>query len=71
VVPYASIIYDNQGATWVYAGDGPLSFVRESVTIEEIQGDQVIVKDGPATGSQVVTTGAEELFGAEFEFQEE
>ena len=71
VVPYASIIYDTQGATWVYAGDGPLSFVREPVTIDDIQGDQVVIKDGPAAGSLVVTTGAEELYGAEFEFQEE
>jgi hypothetical protein len=71
VIPYGAIIYDTQGATWVYTSDGPLSFIRVPVTIDEIQGSQVFIKEGPAAGSTVVTTGAEELYGAEFEFAEE
>ena len=70
-VPYAAIIYDTEGATWVYESTGPLTFVRQPVVVDDIQGDQAIVTEGPDSGSKVVTTGAEELFGAESEFAEE
>jgi hypothetical protein len=70
-IPYAAVIYDTQGATWVYMSPEPLTFIREPVTVDDIQGDQAFITDGPPPGSMVVTTGAEELYGAEVEFQEE
>ena len=71
VIPYSSIIYDTDGATWVYVNSEPLTFVRHAVTVAEIQGDQVFVTDDLPAGSAIVTTGATELYGAEFEFEEE
>jgi hypothetical protein len=72
VVPYAAILYDTEGATWVYLNkDGPLTFVRHSITVKDIRGDQAFLLDGPPSGSTVVTTGATELYGAESEFEEE
>jgi hypothetical protein len=70
VVPYASILYDTQGATWVYTNPEPLTYLRHPITVDHIEGDKAILSDGPSSGS-VVTVGAEELYGAEFEFQEE
>lgn len=71
VVPYAAVIYDTEGATWVYLNTEPLTFIRHPITVTDIEGDQALLADGPPSGSAIVTVGATELFGAEFEFEEE
>jgi hypothetical protein len=71
VIPYASIIYDTEGATWVYLNTEPLTFVRHRVNVDDIKGDQAFLSDALPSGSAVVTVGAEELYGAESEFEEE
>ena len=71
VIPYASIIYDTEGATWVYLKSEPLTFVRHPVTVDDIKGDQVFLSDALPAGSAVVTVGVAELYGAESEFEEE
>jgi hypothetical protein len=65
VVPYASVIYDAQGATWTYVAIEPLSFERQLIVVESISGDEAILADGPAAGTPVVIVGAAELYGAE------
>jgi hypothetical protein len=65
-IPYAALIYEVDGGTWVYVKDSDsLSFVRESVTVDHVEGDLVYLIEGPSVDTQVVTTGAAELFGAE------
>jgi hypothetical protein len=64
-IPYAAIVYDATGATWTYVSSKPLVYVREPVTVKEIDGDVAHISAGPPTGTQVVTTGAAELYGAE------
>jgi hypothetical protein len=71
VVPYAAILYDTHGNTWVYTNPEPLIFVRSPVTVDNIEGDQAFLSAGPPSGTVVVTVGATELFGAESEFEEE
>jgi len=71
VIPYASIIYDTEGATWVYLQSEPLTFVRHPITVDDIKGDQVFLADALPAGSAVVTVGVAELYGAESEFEEE
>jgi hypothetical protein len=66
VVPFASLIYDPEGATFVYTSPKPNTFVRAPVTVIRINGDAVLLSDGPATGVKVVTVGAAELLGAEY-----
>ena len=65
VVPYAAVIYDLHGETWLYTNPEPLTFVRESIVIDAIDGDMVILSEGPSVGTEVVTVGVAELFGAE------
>jgi hypothetical protein len=65
VVPYAAVIYDLQGATWVYTSPAPLTFVRESITIDFIEGEWAVLTNGPSSGTEVVTVGVAELYGAE------
>ena len=71
VIPYAAILYNTEGATWVYTSPEPLTFIRTSIVVDSIDGDTAILSDGPPAGTLVVTVGATELYGAEFEFQEE
>jgi hypothetical protein len=71
VIPYASIIYDTTGGTWVYLNPEPLTFVRHSITVDDIKGDQAFLADALPAGSAVVTVGVAELYGAETEFEEE
>jgi biotin carboxyl carrier protein len=66
VVPYASVIYDLKGDTWAYVNTQPLTFVREHLAVDYIDGELAVVSQGPATGTPVVTVGAAELFGTEF-----
>lgn len=67
VVPYASVLYDPQGETWVYTSPEHLVFVRQHVDIDYIEGDTAILSDGPPLGTTVVTVGVAELYGTEFE----
>jgi multidrug efflux pump subunit AcrA (membrane-fusion protein) len=67
VVPYAALIYDGQGASWVYTSPDPLTFVRVAVDVVRIEDDRVLLRDGPRPGTSVVTTGAAEVYGAELE----
>jgi hypothetical protein len=71
VVPYASVLYDTEGHTWVYAMTDALTFTRTPVEVDSIDGDDAILQAGPTAGTSVVTVGAEELFGSETEFEEE
>ncbi len=64
-VPYSAVLYDSQGVSWVFTAPQPLTFVRERIKIDFIDGDLVVLTDGPAPGTLVVTEGASELFGAE------
>lgn len=70
-IPYAAVLYDASGATWTYTNPEPLVFVRASLRVERITGDQAILTDGPPAGALVVVVGAPELFGIEFGIGEE
>lgn len=65
VIPYGALLYLPDGSTWVYVKIEPLSFVREPVTVDRIAGDKVFLSKGPPAGTQVVTVGVSELYGAE------
>ena len=66
VVPYAALIYDKQGKPWVYTVTGPLSYLRVSVVVkEEVGEDQMALSAGPDPGTEVVTRGATQVWGAE------
>ncbi len=65
-IPYAALLYDSTGATFVYTSPEPLVFVRHPVTVEFIEGDLVVLQNGPPVGTAVVTAGGAELTGVEF-----
>jgi len=65
VIPYAAVVYGLKGETWTYTNPAPLTFVRQAITIDYIDGDKVVLVDGPASGTAVVTVGVAELYGTD------
>jgi hypothetical protein len=65
IVPYASVLYDLTGKTWVYISADPLTFVRGAVVIDTIKGDNVYLTDGPPAGTKVLAAGVPQVFGTE------
>jgi RND family efflux transporter MFP subunit len=67
VVPLSALVRDIHGNAWVYTKTGDHAFSRRLLMVERTVGDLAIVASGKIKpGDQVVTTGAAELFGAEF-----
>ncbi|MGI9477393.1 MAG: hypothetical protein ACR2PI_11865, partial [Hyphomicrobiaceae bacterium] len=65
VVPYSSVIYDTHGGAWVYISPKPRDFVRHKIDIDYIDGENVVLIDGPPNNTTIVVIGAAELYGAE------
>lgn len=65
VIPYAAVIYDLNGNTWTYTNPQPLTFVREPITVDYIEGELAVLSAGPPIGTTVVTVGVAELYGTE------
>ena len=65
-IPYGSLVYDATGKTWVYTNPESRTYIRAAVTVDRIAGNDVLLRSGPPAGTDVVTVGAAELFGAEF-----
>lgn len=68
VLPYGALMYDTKGDTWTFTNPQPLVFIRHKVVVEDIEGDQVILAEGPPVGTSIVTVGAAELMGAEHKY---
>jgi hypothetical protein len=65
VAPYAAVLYGLNGETWVFVNSGPLTYERQAVTVDHIEGDMAVLLDGPSVGTEVVTVGVAELYGAD------
>jgi hypothetical protein len=66
VIPYSAVIYDNDGSTWTFVRIGVRTYLREPITIASIEGSVAVLTQGPAPGAAVVTVGAPELLGTEY-----
>ena len=65
VIPYAALVYSPTGETWAYTNPKGLTFVRQRIVVDRIDGDRVVLSKGPSPGTKVATVGVAELFGAE------
>ena len=66
VVPRAAVLFDAFGGTWVYEARDNGVFVRQRVALADFIDGAAVLRQGPPSGTRVVTTGAAELFGTEF-----
>ena len=71
VIPYDAVLYDPNGKTFAYTSPKPLVFVRRSIGVDRIDGGKAILSSGPPAGTKVVTVGAPELYGSEYEVEED
>ena len=69
-IPYAALLYENDGSAFVYTNPRGLTYVRAHIEIDRVAGDRVLLAAGPAIGTKVVTTGAPQVHGAELEYGE-
>ena len=67
VMPYSAVIYTPEGNAYAYTAPEPLTFVRQEIEIDRIDGDSVMLSDGPSAGTEVVTVGTALVYGTEFE----
>ncbi|MGH7601565.1 MAG: efflux RND transporter periplasmic adaptor subunit, partial [bacterium] len=66
LVPFSAILYDIHGGTWVYAKTAPQIYARRRVELHHVIDGLAVLARGPATDTEVVITGAAEIFGTEF-----
>src|SRR5215472_7491179 len=66
VIPYAAVVYDTRGSSWAYVVIAPRTYRREPITVIDIRGATAVLAKGPAVGAAVVTVGAPELLGTEY-----
>lgn len=69
-IPYAALLYEKDGTAFVYTNPSGLTYVRAHIEVDRIAGDRVLLDEGPAVGTKVVTTGAPQVHGAELEYGE-
>ena len=66
VIPYSAVVYDTDGSTWTYVNTAARTYERKPITVTEIDGAVAQLSAGPPAGSAVVTVGAAELLGTEY-----
>ena len=66
IIPYSALIYEINGDTWVYTSPEARVFVRARVVADYVDGNRAVLTEGPPSGTQVVSIGATQLYGAEF-----
>ena len=65
VIPYSAIFYSPTGEAWTYTNPQGLTFVRQAIVVDSIDGARVLLEKGPQPGTKVATVGVAELYGAE------
>jgi hypothetical protein len=65
VIPYSAIVFDPSGRTYAFTSPARLTYTEVPITIDHVSGDSAYLLAGPHPGAEVVTVGAEELFGVQ------
>jgi hypothetical protein len=64
-VPRDTVLYDQDGRTWVYTEPESDVFVRAEIDVVSTDGEDLVLSTGPPPDTLVVTVGVAELYGAE------
>lgn len=64
-IPFSAVVYDPNGKPFAYTVVRPGVYTRVPLVVDDVRDDVALLDDGPAPGARVVTTGAQELWGAE------
>jgi hypothetical protein len=66
IIPYSAVVYATDGSAWAYVNVAPRTYQRQPITIAAVSGDTAVLTSGPRAGAEVVTVGAPELLGTEY-----
>lgn len=69
VIPRSAIVWDGFGIPWVYVRSDETTFQRTRVELGQVVGEGFVVRRGLDEGREVVSSGAQALFGEEFRGQ--
>ena len=66
VIPWAAVLHDIHGGTWVYKKLEPQTYQRHRIEVRNVAGEMAVLLHGPDKDTEIVVDGAAELFGTEF-----
>jgi RND family efflux transporter MFP subunit len=66
VAPWAAVVHDAYGGSWVYERTAERTFARRRVEVRRVVGREAVLRTDLKPGAPVVSAGAAELFGREF-----
>lgn len=69
VIPQSAVLWDGFGNSSVYVRTSPETFERRRVELGQLLTDGIVVRRGLDAGEEIVTEGAEALYGEEFNWQ--
>lgn len=64
-LPASALVFDALGGSWVYVQTAPLTYARKRVTVSYVTGSDAVLSSGPDVGANIMTVGAQAMFGAE------
>ncbi|SEC09268.1 heavy metal efflux pump, CzcA family [Streptomyces sp. TLI_105] len=67
LIPLKAVVYDPEGKTFAFTNPKPFVYIRTPVELGRFGEDDAVVKSGLTAGAPVVTVGAAELLGIEYE----
>ncbi|WP_369142333.1 efflux RND transporter permease subunit [Streptomyces sp. R44] len=67
LIPLKAVVYDPEGKTFAFTNPKPFVYIRTPVQLGQFGEHDAVVTSGLATGTRVVTVGAAELLGIEYE----
>ncbi|WP_158718972.1 efflux RND transporter permease subunit [Streptomyces globisporus] len=67
LIPLKAVVYDPEGKTFAFTNPKPFVYLRTPVELGRFGEDDAVVKSGLTAGTPVVTVGAAELLGIEYE----
>ncbi|MGW1508332.1 efflux RND transporter permease subunit [Streptomyces sp. NPDC002394] len=67
LIPLKAVVYDQEGKTFAFTNPKPYVYLRTPVQLGQFGEHDAVVRSGLARGTHVVTVGAAELLGIEYE----
>jgi hypothetical protein len=68
-LPYAALLYNADGSTFVYTATGPLTYRYTPIHLLKIVDTRIQFTDGPKPGTSVVTSGVPQVHGADIQLE--
>jgi hypothetical protein len=68
-LPYAALLYNADGSTFVYTATGPLTYRYSPIHLQKIVGERIYFTGGPKPGTPVVTSGVPQVHGADIQLE--